>query len=64
MNSGPLDYNSSALTVRLLISEAGGGGGGGGENGVTEEEREKNDMKLLVKPLMESTQFPFNSERI
>ena len=60
MNSGPLDYNSSALTVRPLIREA----GGGGENGVTEEEREKNDMKLLVKPLMESTQFPFNSECI
>ena len=58
MNSGPLDYNSSALTVRPLIREA------GGENGVTEEEREKNDMKLLVKPLKESTQFPFNSECI
>ena len=60
---GPQDYNSSALTVRLLISEA-GGGGGGGKNGVTEEEREKNDMKLLVKPLKKSTQFAFHSECI
>ena len=39
-------------------------GGGGGDNGVTEEEREKNDMKLLVKPLKKSTQFAFHSECI
>lgn len=47
-----------------MASDKGGRVGGFGQNGVTEEEREKNDMKLLVKPLKESTQFAIHSECI